>query len=152
MASAVVFRFHLWKWTSNLFLIQKWWQWAKHGGSALLLTMIYGTESLCIFLAIIRKYSNKSGNVRQFCYHLVGISEYIICSEERRGEESLYDLHSLISAFQMTVFLLFFCFISVYDSVEYFWLLNKANLKTSPWAMRNCDWHWTTKNNSKLWA
>ena len=49
--------------------------------------MIYGTESLYISLAIIRKYSNKSGNVRQFCYHLVGISEYIISWEERRGEE-----------------------------------------------------------------
>lgn len=35
-------------------------------------------QNLCIFLlAIIRKYSNKSGNVRQFCYHLVGISEYM---------------------------------------------------------------------------
>lgn len=49
--------------------------------------MIYGTESLYISLAIIGKYSNKSGNVRQFCYHLVGISEYIICLEERRGKE-----------------------------------------------------------------
>lgn len=39
---------------------------------------------MCFFLPIIRKYSNKSGNVRQFCYHLVGISEYIIRGEERK--------------------------------------------------------------------
>lgn len=43
-------------------------------------------QNLCVFLgAIIRKYSNKSGNVRQFYYHLVGISEYIISGEEGGG-------------------------------------------------------------------
>lgn len=48
--------------------------------------MIYGTESLHISSAIIRKYSNKSEIVRQFCYHLVGISEYIIGGEAKRKE------------------------------------------------------------------
>lgn len=46
--------------------------------------MIYEVESLYISLAIIGKYSNKSGNVRQFWYHLVGISEYIIRGEKRQ--------------------------------------------------------------------
>lgn len=46
--------------------------------------VIYGMELLFFFfffsfLLIIGKYSHKSGHVRQFCYCLVGISEYIIC-------------------------------------------------------------------------
>lgn len=48
-------------------------------------TVIYGMELLFFpflffsFLLIIGKYSHKSGHVRQFCYRLVGIFEYIIC-------------------------------------------------------------------------
>lgn len=72
-----LFHFHLWQCSSNLFLIPKWYKRDKHNRFCIpRINMIYGTESLYISVAIIGKYSNKSGGVRQFCYHLVGISEY----------------------------------------------------------------------------